>query len=198
MKRTLLLLALLMTGLTQAQTNDEGEIIEAHTALSYEQAMKIYVQKDFVEDTGDALVVLDSINIKKGDYIQIHLPMYDKNFYFVEQRKGLLNATNLAGAAASVVSTGAVAVGIGSGSFSTFSKAMNVLQKSTAIQYGADAINQVDELPISKKSKRIAGKKMEVLDWENDNGIHVITALLGKKKYLIELENAFLIGEIKL
>ncbi len=198
MKRTLLLLALLMTGLSHAQTNEEVETIETNTGLSYEQAMKIYVHKDFVEDTGDALVILDSIHIKKGGNIQIHLPMYDKNFYFVEQKKGLLNATKIAGAAASAVGTGAVAVGLGSGSFSTFSKAMNVWQKSTAIQYGADAINQVEKLPISKKAKRIAGKKMEVLEWENDNGVHVITALLGKKKYLIELENAYLIGEVKL
>lgn len=198
MKRTLLLLTLLMTGLSHAQTNEEVEIIKANTGLSYEQAMKIYVQKDFVEDIGNALVILDSIHIKQGDYIQIHLPMYDKNFYFVEEKKGLLNATKIAGAAASAVSTGAVAVGLGSGSFSTFSKAMNVWQKSTAIQYGADAINQVDKLPISKRAKRIAGKKMEILEWENDNGIHIITALLGKKKYLIELENAYLVGEIKL
>lgn len=79
MKRTLLLLALLMTGLSHAQTNEEVEIIKANTGLSYEQAMKIYLQKDFVEDIGDALVILDSIHIKQGDYIQIHLPMYDKN-----------------------------------------------------------------------------------------------------------------------
>lgn len=197
MKRKLLLLAVLGTSLIQAQ-NEEVETIEANTGLSYEQAMQIYRHRDFVEDTGEALVVLDSIHIKEGDYIQIHLPMYDKNFYFVEQRKNLLNASNLAGAAASAVSTGAIAVGLGSNNFSTISKAINVWQKSTAIQYGANAIDQIDKLPISKKAKRIAGKKMEVLKWENDNGIHVITAQLDNKRYLIELENAYLVGEIKL
>lgn len=63
---------------------------------------------------------------------------------------------------------------------------------------GANAIDQIDNLPISKKAKQIAGKKMEVLEWESDNGIHVINAALGKKKDLIELESAYLIGEIKL
>ena len=124
--------------------------------------------------------------------------MYSKDFYFVEQRKALLNANNLAGAAANVVSTGAVAVGLGTNNLSTFSKAMNVWQKSSAIRYGADAINQIDKLPISKKAKRIAGKKKEVIKWENDNGVHIITAELDNKRYLIELENAYLVGEIKL
>lgn len=198
MKRKLLFIALLATSLVQAQKNEEVEIIEANTGLSYEQAMRIYSHRDFVEDTGDALVVLDSISIKKGDFIQIYLPMYGKDFYFVEQRKALLNASKLAGAAANVVSTGAVAVGLGTNNLSTFSKAMNVWQKSSAIRYGADAINQIDKLPISKKAKRIAGKKKEVLKWENDNGVHIITAELDNKRYLIELENAYLVGEIKL
>lgn len=51
MKRTLLLLALLMTGLSHAQTNEEVEIIEANTGLSYEQAVKIYVHIDFASTT---------------------------------------------------------------------------------------------------------------------------------------------------
>lgn len=198
MKKVLLFLAVLVTSVVTAQNDEEIKIIEENTGLSYEQAMKIYVYKDFVKDTGDALVVLDSIHIKKGDDIQIYLPTYDKDFYFVEQKKGLLNAAKIAGAAAEVVGTGAVAVGLGSGNISTLSKSLNVLQKTSAIKYGTDAIDKVDKLPISKKAKRIAGKKMEVLEWENDNGVHVITAQLGKKKYLIELENAYIIGEVKL
>jgi len=198
MKKVLLFLAVLVTSVVTAQNDEEIKIIEENTGLSYEQAMKIYVYKDFVKDTGDALVVLDSIHIKKGDDIQIYLPTYGKDFYFVEQKKGLLNAAKIAGAAAEVVGTGAVAVGLGSGNISTLSKSLNVLQKTSAIKYGTDAIDKVDKLPISKKAKRIAGKKMEVLEWENDNGVHVITAQLGKKKYLIELENAYIIGEVKL
>lgn len=198
MKKVLLFLAVLVASVVTAQNDEEIKIIEENTGLSYEQAMKIYVYKDFVKDTGDALVVLDSIHIKKGDDIQIYLPTYGKDFYFVEQKKGLLNAAKIAGAAAEVVGTGAVAVGLGSGNISTLSKSLNVLQKTSAIKYGTDAIDKVDKLPISKKAKRIAGKKMEVLEWENDNGVHVITAQLGKKKYLIELENAYIIGEVKL
>lgn len=197
MKHTLLLLGLLLTSLLNAQTTDEEASVESTTGLTMQQIEDLYITRTFVKDNGDALVVLDSIHIKKGDEVQVFLPTYGKDFYFVERKKGLINA-KLVGAAADIVGTGAVAVGLGSGNFSTMSKAFNVMTKARAVSYGADAMNRINDLPISNQAKKIAGKRMEVLEWESDGIDHIITAKLGKRKYTIELENAYLIGEIKL
>lgn len=197
MKHTLLLLGLLLTSLLNAQTTDEEASVESTTGLTMQQIEDLYITRTFVKDNGDALVVLDSIHIKKGDEVQVFLPTYGKDFYFVERKKGLINA-KLVGAAADIVGTGAVAVGLGSGNFSTMSKAFNVMTKARAVSYGADAMNRINDLPISNQAKKIAGKRMEVLEWESDGIDHIITAKLGKRKYTIELENAFLLGEIKL
>lgn len=197
MKHTLLLLGLLLTSLLNAQTTDEEASVESTTGLTMQQIEDLYITRTFVKDNGDALVVLDSIHIKKGDEIQVFLPTYGKDFYFVERQKGLINA-KLVGAAADIVGTGAVAVGLGSGNISTMSKAFNVMTKARAVSYGADAMNRINDLPISNQAKKIAGKRMEVLEWQSDGIDHIITAKLGKRKYTIELENAYLIGEIKL
>lgn len=197
MKHTFLLLGLLLTSLLNAQTIDEETSVESTTGLTMQQIEDLYITRTFVKDKGDELVVLDSISIKKGDEIQVYLPTYGKDFYFVERKKGLLS-TEIVGAAADIVGTGALAVGLGTGNLSTMSKAINVMGKASAVSYGANAIERINDLPISKKAKKIAGKRMEVLDWETEGRDHTITAKLGKRKYTIELENAYLMGEIKL
>src|SRR5699024_7011919 len=80
----------------------------------------------------------------------------------------------------------------------TMTKAINVMSKANAVRYGANAIERINDLPISNKAKKIAGKRLEVIDWEIDGIEHTITAKLGKRKYTIALENAYLMGEIKL
>lgn len=197
MKNIFLLLGLLFTSLLHAQTHEEKSVVEATTGLTMQQIEDLYITRTFVKDKGDELVVLDSISIKKGDEIQVYLPTYGKDFYFVERKKGLLS-TELIGATADIVGTGAVAVGLGSGNISTMSKAINVMSKANAVSYGANAIERINDLPISNKAKKIAGKRLEVIDWETDGIEHTITAKLGKRKYTIELENAYLMGEIKL
>lgn len=198
MKKLGVLFVFAISTFAVAQTENELKNIQEQTGLSYEDIHKIYLKKEFVQNVGEELLVLDSIRIKKGDYIQIHLPTYGKDFYFVEQKKGFISATNILGATADAVSIGAIAVGLGSNNLGTMSKSLEVFQKAKSVSYGADALDRVDKLPISKKSKRIAGKKMEVVGWEKENGAHIITAKLDNKRYEIELENAYLLGEIKL
>lgn len=197
----MLFFALALCSYASAQTAEELEALqtfEENTGYSQEELYKYFVNKNLVKEVDGELVVMDSIKIKKGSAIRIYLPIYSTDFYFVEQKKSLINATNILGAAADAVSVGAVAVGLGSNSLGTMGKSFEVLRKAQAVSYGADALDRVDKLPISKKSKRIAGKEMEVIDWENENGTHIITAKLDNRRYTIELESAFLFGEIKL
>jgi hypothetical protein len=41
-----------------------------------------------------------------------------------------------------------------------------VMDRARAVQYGADAIDKIGDLPISDKAKKIAGKKMKITGWD--------------------------------
>lgn len=51
---------------------------------------------------------------------------------------------------------------------------------------------------IPKNAKKIAGKKMQVLEWEFKEEGYLIIATFDKKKYEINLQEAVMTGEIKL
>ena len=149
-----------------------------------------------IENRQTELVINDSISIKKGNEIQIYLPA-GKDFVFVKQKKSGLNA-KLLGNIADVVGTGASAVGMGSGSIKVLQGATKVLRTANAVQYGADALDKIQDLQISDNAKKIAGKKMEVLDWEFTDDGYIIIVKIEKKKYEIYLQEAIMSGELKL
>ena len=149
-----------------------------------------------IQNNQTNLLINDSISVKKGTDIQVYLPA-GKDFFFVKQKKSGLSA-KLIGDIAGIAGTGAAAVGIGSGNIGVMSDAINVMNKATAIQYGADAIDRIQDLPISKNAKKIAGKKMQVLEWEFKEEGYIIIATFDKKKYEINLQEAVMTGEIKL
>nr|WP_260393641.1 hypothetical protein [Ornithobacterium rhinotracheale] len=154
-----------------------------------------------IQPQGDDLVIGFVNNtkktIKKGANIKVYLPAQGKDFMFIEQKKGLLNA-KLLGSVAEAVGTGALAVGVGTNNAGTALGALKVLQKAEAVRWGADALDKIDKLPISKKAKKIAGKEMKVLDWEaTDDGYQLLTEFNGKK-YTIQLHEAIFYNEISL
>lgn len=149
-----------------------------------------------IQNNQNELVVNDSIHLKKGSQIQIYLPAA-KDFVFIKQKKSGLNA-KLLGRLADVAGTGAAAVGIGSGNVKTLSGAVKVMNTARAVQYGSDALDKIQDLPISNEAKKIAGTKMEILDWEFTEDGYVLTAKSDKKKYEIYLQGAAISGEIKL
>lgn len=173
------------------------------TAIGYSQT---YSTSDFednqelavynVKDDGNELIINDSLIVRKGGIIKINLPFSRKDFQFVKKKKSGFG--KIAKDAAGAVSTGALAVGLGSNSIGTLGGAIKVMNKADAVYYGADALEQVDKLPISKNAKKLAGQEMEVLKWEKDQGMHIITAKFGKKKYEINLEGAYVTKEILL
>ena len=149
-----------------------------------------------IENRHTELVINYSISIKKGNEIQIYLPA-GKDFVFVKQKKSGLNA-KLLGNIADVVGTAASAVGMGSGSIKMLQGATKVLRTANVVQYGADALDKIQELSISDNAKKIAGKKMEILDWEFTDDSYIIFAKIEKKKYEIYLQEAVMSGEVKL
>lgn len=149
-----------------------------------------------IQNNQTELVVNDSIHLKKGAPIQIYLPA-GKDFVFVKQKKSVLNA-KLLGKVADIAGTGAAAVGLGSGNVKTLSSAVKVMNTARAVQYGSDALDKIQDLPISNDAKKIAGTKMEILDWEFTDDGYILTAKSNKKKYEIYLQEAAIAGEVKL
>lgn len=149
-----------------------------------------------IENRQTELFVNDSISIKKGSEIQIHLPA-GKDFVFIKEKKTGFNA-KLLGKMADVVGTGASAVGMSSGNIKILQGATKVMRSANAVAYGANAIDRIQDLPISDKAKKIAGTKMQINGWEFTNDGWIVSAQLEKKKYEIYLQEAAMAGEIKL
>lgn len=151
---------------------------------------------EMVKDKGNKLVINDSISVEKNGTVKINLPFTDKNFQFIKKKKSGFG--KIAKKAAEAASSGAMAVGLGSSNIKTVRGAIQVAHKADAVSYGADALEQIDDLPISNKAKKIAGKEMEVLGWEKEENMHILTAKYKRKKYTINLEAAYVTQEILL
>ncbi len=153
-----------------------------------------------IEDKGNTLTlkfIEKNWTVKKGDEILIYLPTAGRtDFLFIQKKKGLLNA-KLLGEVADIVGTGAMAVGLSSNNMDVVINAMEVSDKADAVGYGIDALNKIDDLNISKKAKKIAGKKATVLNWKNVDDDYVVYVRIGKKKYQISYAGAILTNEIK-
>lgn len=171
-------------------------IFSAVILLSASSAFQAQLALTSIQNNQTELVVNDSIHLKRGSQIQIYLPA-GKDFVFVKQKKSGLNAKFL-GKMANIAGTGAAAVGVGSGNLKTLSNAYKVVRTANAVQYGANALDKIQDLPISNDAKKIAGTKMEILDWEFTDDGYILTAKSDKKKYKIYLQEAAIAGEVKL
>lgn len=151
-----------------------------------------------VIDTGKTLelqFMKKNWTVKKGCEILIYLPAAGHTDYmFIKPKRSVLN-TKLLGKVADVVSSGALAIGLGSGSMDNV---IGVIQKANAVSYGADALERVEDLKISSKAKKIAGKKATVLHWKSVDDEYLLYVKIGKKKYQITYASAILVNEIKL
>ncbi|WP_068597013.1 hypothetical protein [Vaginella massiliensis] len=164
--------------------------------LSASNVLNAQLPVSSIQNTGNELVINDSISIKKGDNIKVYLPV-GKDFMFVKPVKKF--NTKLLGSVANIASTGATAVGVGTGNLKVLTESMKVYRTASAVQYGVEALDKIQELPISNNAKKIAGKDFEVVDWNfnNDDGYSLNTKF-ENKTYQISLQEALITGEIKL
>lgn len=149
-----------------------------------------------IQETGGKLLVNNKFYIEKGGNLQVYLPFAGKDFMSITP-KSRTNA-KLLGKIAGAVGTGAAAVALGSGNLNVMSGALDVMSKAQAVEWGADALQQIENLPISQNAKKIAGSQMQVLDWDYTDEGYVLTTQLDKKRYSVVLSNALIFGEIKL
>lgn len=147
-----------------------------------------------ITNKASELIINDSVSLKKGDSLQINIPA-GRDFVFVKKKSSGLNA-KLIGRVADVVGVGAAAVGMGSNNVKVLAGASQTIRKANAVKYGAETVEQIQNLPISNDAKKIAGKKMRVLDWKfTDNG-YVVTVVDNNTKFEIYLQEAVNAGEI--
>lgn len=149
-----------------------------------------------IENKHSELIINDTISLKKGEQIQVYLPA-GQDFVFVKSKKSKFS-TKLLGNVADIVGTGASAVGMGTGNIKVLENSVKVVNAARTVQYSADAIDKIQELNISDKAKKIAGKKMEILSWEFTEDGYVLTAEYDKKKYEIYLQEAIMAGEVNI
>lgn len=195
MKKAILIFSLLGYGYLNAQTTELTTLIENTTGKSASEIDSMFTTGTLVVNKGGKLLIMDSFSLAKGDMIQVYLPTQERDFIFINRKKRVIN-TKLISGVAQAAGTGAFVVGVTSGNLNTLSNAVNVMNKARFIRYSADALDKINELPISKEAKKIAGKEMEVISWEYDNEMHVVITKLGKAYYEIELEGAFITKEI--
>src|SRR5699024_4528745 len=125
---------------------------QSYSTSDFEDMTELAVYN--VKDNENELIINDSLTIHKGGIIKINLPFSRKDFQFVKKKKSGFG--KIAKDAAGAVSAGALAVGLGSNSIGTLGGAIKVMNKADAVYYGADALEQVDKLPISKNAKKLA------------------------------------------
>lgn len=151
-----------------------------------------------IKEKENYLLIEDSLTVVKDKNILVYVPTIGANdFMFVKPKKKKFS-TKLIGQAAHVVSLGAAAVGYGSNNLNTVMTSVDVMNKSMAVQRGVDAIEKINELPISDKAKKIAGKEMKVVNYEFTEHGWVVYAELDKKQYEIRLQEAIITGEVRL
>lgn len=163
--------------------------------LSFSYA-KSQMQANSIINNSNELIINDTISLKKGGFININLPA-GNDFVFVKQKKSSFN-TKLLGNVAGIVGSGAAVVGATSGNLNTLKNVTEVINKANAVKYGANAIEQVQALPISNEAKKIAGSRMTIIDWQFTDDGYIVNVKSDKKKYEINLQEALLTGEVKL
>lgn len=149
-----------------------------------------------IEEVDGKLLINKKYTIEKGGELQVYLPFAGKDFVSITPQAK--SKAKLIGKIAGAVATGAAAVGVGSGNLGVMSGALDVMSKAHAVEWGADALQQIQDLPISDNAKKIAGSKMKVLSWKYTEEGYILTTELDKKKYNVALSDAIMMGEVKL
>lgn len=170
-------------------------ILTAVFVISANSAFKAQQQIKSIQKNQTSLLINDSIIIQVGTTIQINLPA-GKDFIFVKHKKSGFS-TKLIGSVADIAGSSAAVVGLGSSSTKILQQTSKVINTANSIKYGANALENIKDLPISNEAKKIAGKTMEVLSWEFREDGYFVTTKLEKKKYEVYLQEALHSGEIK-
>ncbi len=150
-----------------------------------------------IENGQNQLLVNSTVALKKGDKLQIWIPAGREDFIFVKRvKKGL--GTGLLKGAVGAIGTGAAAVGMGTSNVNTAIGAIKVADKASSVAYGIETVEQIQNLPMSKKAKKIAGKNMVITDWDMDDNGWWVNGKIDKKPYRVLLQEAVPAGEVKL
>lgn len=185
---------------TQALVSLKEQGVSEQIILAMMQRQKNQVSDDFVYSVKyiDGKILLNEhIEVKKGDKLKVFLP-YNMHTDFSSIKRKKSGFLKKLGSVADVVKTGALAVAVGSNDLGTTIDAIEVINKTSSVSWGVEALDKLDKLSISKDAKKIAGKTFEVTDIIiKEDGESILEGTIEKKKYTAELPNVFIFGELK-
>lgn len=176
------------------ETVSTGELHRVSTGDNEQNETPISVHS--LREENGILKFGDNGQLQKGDKIKVLLPYNNDNFSYIEEVKG--NTKKFAKGLAGIVGNGALIVGGNTGNIKILTGAMKIYRTANNVMKTTELLEKIDELPISKSAKSIAGKTMEVKGWKRDGSNYILTAELGKKKYEINFREAITTGEIVL
>lgn len=174
----------------------------ALASTSIVQAQEMPAEPAFSLNADGSLSIGDDISVRTGDTLTINVPM-SEDFIFVEPKKkmGLGKLTkigNIGGDIGSAVGS----IGAIGGSVGALKTGMDIMHAGNVVYSAGSAAEGIADLNLSKKAKKLVGKKLVVVSIENpqDAAMGMVSAVAkeadGKKVYDVSLLQAFYTGEI--
>ncbi|SDE00451.1 hypothetical protein [Riemerella columbipharyngis] len=172
----------------------------ATTAFAQSQTESLSVTSIRANDSGVTINTVDNkvYKLNKGDTLTVYLPYNGRDFMSIKPKR-FLN-TKLLSNVADIVSDGASVVGLNTSNIGTMMTVNEIISKTAAFQYSADALEKIQDLSISKTAKKIAGKTAKILDFQFDDDSEDYSAVveINGKKYIVELATALMSGEVQI
>lgn len=176
----------------------------AMVTTSLLQAQEIPAEAPFSLNPDGSLSVIEDISVRAGDTLTINVPM-SENFMFVEpKKKGGLGKLTKIGNIGGNIGSAVGSLGALGGSVGTLKTGMDIIHAGNVVYSTGSAAEEIADLNLSKKAKKLVGKKLVVVSIENPQdaamgmGSAVAKEADGKKVYDVSLLQAFYTGEILL
>jgi len=105
-----------------------------------------------IQNNETELLINDSIKLRKGDLLKIHLPA-GTDFMFVKTKKSIFS-TKVIGNLSDIGVTGALAIGTGSRNLKVIEGTSKVISTANVIHRESDAMVKIQDLVFPNKPKK--------------------------------------------
>lgn len=176
----------------------------ALASTSFVQAQEMPAELGFNLNADGSLSIGEDISVCAGDTLTINVPI-SEDFTFVEpKKKGGLGKLTKIGNIGGNIGSAVGSLGALGGSVGALKTGMDIMHAGNVVYSAGSAAEEIADLNLSKKAKKLVGKKLVVVSIENpqDAAMGIVSAVAkeadGKKVYDVSLLQAFYTGEILL
>lgn len=188
MKTITTLLFVFFIGIGFAQEPSDEEI---------EQTMNNLREHFKVKEKDGNLIILDSIELKKGDKIMINKP-FMKDFSYIKRDAQGMKMLNKVADYAGVAGVATGVVGWYAKDLGTLRTSSEILNHSHQARNVVWTSSEINRLNASKKAKKIIGEDFIVEEWNIDSDAlgAYLKGTINNKRYKIQVVLATMAGEI--